>query len=83
MSALSYCDCCNAPMVAVSHYGPECSAGCDTDACLLCGGAWQPTAEDLLAEIEDLTPHAADARVLARIEQLAKLAAVYDVRRGL
>jgi hypothetical protein len=67
---LSWCDCCGAPMMNVSHYGPECSAGCETDACLLCAGDGMPGKLELLAEIVDLGQHWNEDKVAERILQL-------------
>jgi hypothetical protein len=83
-SKLSWCDCCNEPMVRFSHYGPDRSAaGCDTDACILCVGFGPSDAGSLEEEILELARFAGDIRVGVRLEQLSKqLDAAYE-REGL
>ena len=77
-SKLSWCDCCNAPMVHFSHYGPDRSAaGCDTDACVICSsqvlpGVFQPDSGSLEEEILELARFAGDIRVGVRLERLSR-----------
>jgi hypothetical protein len=72
--SLYYCDCCGAPMVNVSHYGADCSAGCETSACLICSNqgpaGLHVTKLEILAEIVDLGRHWNEDKVVERILQL-------------
>ena len=73
MSTLGYCDCCNAPMVWVSHHSADSCAYGDTDACMLCSGDGQPRKLDILAEIVDLGVHWNEDGVVDRIIKLGNL----------
>jgi hypothetical protein len=71
---LWYCDCCGAPMVSVSRFSwDECSAGCDTSACLMCVGDGMPRKLEILAEIVDLGEFWNEDRVVDRILRLGDL----------
>lgn len=79
---LYFCDCCNAPMCNVTHYRADStSAGCETDACVLCSNSmFGPTADELVEEIDALGEHISETGVDKRIIALSNVLTEMDAR---